>query len=101
MALAPECPALGKFVFTEHSRFEMERRGISEEEVTALLQAPAQSEPQRIGRCAYQERTWDVQASKSYVLRVFVDMDREPPEVVSAYKTSKVEKYWRHHAGNL
>jgi len=28
-------------------------------------------------------------------LRVFVDVRREPPEVVTAYWTSKVEKYWR------
>jgi len=26
-------------------------------------------------------------------VRVFVDVDREPPEVVTAYRTSKVEKY--------
>jgi hypothetical protein len=79
----------------------MERRGISEEEVTALLQAPTQSEPQRVGRCTYQDRIPDAETSKPYVLRVFVDVDREPPEVVSAYKTSTVGKYWRHYAGDL
>ena len=29
------------------------------------------------------------------VLRVFVDVDRSPPEAVTVYQTSKVEKYWR------
>jgi len=66
-----------------------------------VLRAPAQSEPQRLGRCVYQERTWDAAASKFYLLRVFVDMDRESPEVVSAYRTSKVAKYWRPHASHL
>jgi len=33
--------------------------------------------------------------SKVYLLRVFVDIDREPPEVVTVYRTSKVRKYWR------
>ena len=28
-----------------------------------------------------------------YLLRVFVDVDRQPPEVVTAYRTSKIEKY--------
>jgi len=29
---------------------------------------------------------------------VFVDIDRQPPEVVTAYRTSKIEKYWRAEA---
>jgi hypothetical protein len=29
------------------------------------------------------------------LLRVFVDVDRDPPEVVTVYRTSKIEKYWR------
>jgi len=33
--------------------------------------------------------------SKVYLLHVFVDIDREPPEVVTVYRTSKVRKYWR------
>lgn len=35
---------------------------------------------------------------KAYVVRAFVDVWRKPPEVVTAYKTSKVEKYWRSDA---
>jgi hypothetical protein len=27
--------------------------------------------------------------------KVFVDIDREPAEVVTAYRTSKIAKYWR------
>jgi len=30
-----------------------------------------------------------------YLVRVFVDVDRSPPEVVTVYRTSKVERYWR------
>jgi len=32
---------------------------------------------------------------KAYVVRVFLDVDREPAEVVTVYRTGKVEKYWR------
>ena len=35
---------------------------------------------------------------KLYLLRVFVDIDREPPEVVTAYRTGKVEKYLKAEA---
>jgi hypothetical protein len=30
-----------------------------------------------------------------YLVRVFVDIDRTPAEVVTAYRTGKVFKYWR------
>jgi len=33
--------------------------------------------------------------SKVYLLRVFVDMDREPPKVVTVYRTNKIRKYWK------
>jgi hypothetical protein len=32
---------------------------------------------------------------KIYLLRVFVDMDRRPAEVVTVYRTSNVAKYWK------
>jgi hypothetical protein len=35
---------------------------------------------------------------KTYLVRVFVDVDRRPAEVVTVYRTSKMEKYWRREA---
>jgi hypothetical protein len=32
---------------------------------------------------------------KQYVVRLFVDVDRRPPEVVTAYRSVKIAKYWR------
>jgi hypothetical protein len=32
---------------------------------------------------------------RTYLVRVFVDLDRRPPEVVTAYRTSRIGKYWR------
>ncbi|HYA42756.1 MAG TPA: hypothetical protein VEF34_15740 [Syntrophobacteraceae bacterium] len=28
-------------------------------------------------------------------VRVFVDVDRKPPEVITVYRTGRIEKYWR------
>ena len=36
-----------------------------------------------------------VEGNTEYLLRVFVDIDRTPAEVVTAYRTSKFAKYWR------
>jgi hypothetical protein len=30
-----------------------------------------------------------------YLVRVFVDVERDPPEVVTVYRTSNIAKYWR------
>jgi len=32
---------------------------------------------------------------REYLVRVFIDVDRLPAEVVTAYRTSKIAKYWR------
>jgi hypothetical protein len=32
---------------------------------------------------------------KEYLLRVFVDVDRNPAEVVTVYRKSQVSKYWQ------
>jgi hypothetical protein len=74
---------------------EMARRQISETEVARVLAVPEQSEIVREGRAVYQSQISLRDSSQTYVLRVFVDIDREPPEVVTVYRSSKVQKYWR------
>ncbi len=80
---------------TAHARFEMARRGISESEVTSTLLKPEQAFPVQNKRMVYQSRFYVRSLARIYLLRVFVDIDRKPPEVVTAYRTSKIKKYWR------
>lgn len=89
------CPDLQNYVLTDHARLEMQRRGISEADVVAVLTAPEQREEVRPNRCVYQSRQACGDPPVNYLLRVFVDTDREPPEVVTVYRTSKVQKYRR------
>ena len=83
------------FVFTSHALAEMARREISQEDVRTVLADPEQMEMVREGRAVYQAKLDIGEAPKIYVLRVFVDIDRKPPYVVTVYRTSKIEKYWR------
>jgi len=83
---------------TDHARLEMARRQISAAEVGQVLAAPEQTECVRKGRAVYQARMERGEPPKTYVLRVVVDIDREPSEVVTAYRSSKVQKYWRSDA---
>ena len=89
------CQALQNHVLTDHARLEMQRRGITEADVATVLTAPEQSEEVRPGCCVYQSKMTFDDLSKVYLLRVFVDIDREPPEVVTVYRTSRIQKYWR------
>lgn len=63
-----------------------------------VLRFPEQTELIRKGRAVYQSRFEYGEPPKTFLLRVFVDIDRIFPEVVTVYKTSKVAKYWREEA---
>jgi len=83
------------YVITEHAAVELGRRGLTEEMIGQILADPEQQQDVRPGRIVLQSRvTMDVPA-KEYLMRVFVDVDRKPAEVVTAYRTSKISKYWR------
>ncbi len=81
------------YAVTPHAAFEMERRGIAENIVKDVLNQPEQKLPVRPGREVLQSRI--AIAGKAYLIRVVVDVDRDPAEVVTVYRTSKITKYWR------
>ncbi|MFC1792487.1 DUF4258 domain-containing protein [Planctomycetota bacterium] len=83
------------YLLTTHAQEEMNRRQISPDEVASVLAAPEQIQSVRQGRDVYQSRIEVIKPPQKYLLRVFVDVDRDPPEVVTVYRTSKVTKYWR------
>ena len=66
-----------------------------EETVRAILLAPEQGFEVRPGRVVLQSKVSTGQPGRAFLVRVFVDIDRRPAEVVTAYRTSKIEKYWR------
>lgn len=81
------------YSITPHAAFEMQRRGIEESLVHQVLSSPEQREGVRPGRKVLQSRV--TIGGRLYLVRVFVDVDRNPAEVVTVYRTSKISKYWR------
>lgn len=75
--------------WTNHALMEASRRGITQKEVEAVLLSPGQILAVRPGR-----QVWQSVLPSGYLLRVFVDIDRTPCEIVTVYRTSKREKYW-------
>jgi hypothetical protein len=90
-----EALPITEYRLTAHAQFEMERRQISEAEIARVLSSPEQTEMVRPGRAVFQSRFEFGEPLQTYLLRVFVDVDRRPAEVITAYRTSRVEKYWR------
>jgi hypothetical protein len=86
--------AVRDYVFSPHALREIARRGLSIAAIHAVLRAPQQRMELRPGRAVLQSRIVDVHG-RIFLLRVFVDVARRPAEVVTAYRTSKVAKYWR------
>jgi len=84
------------YTISPHAGFEMHRRGLDETTIRRVLERPEQRETVRPGREVLQSKSEF--KGRIYLVRVFVDVDRVPPEVVTAYRTSKVEKYWRDEA---
>jgi uncharacterized protein (TIGR04141 family) len=67
----------------------------TEDVIRAILAAPEQGFELRPGRKVLQSKISSGQPAKAFLIRVFVDIDRAPAEVVTAYRTSKIGKYWR------
>lgn len=85
---------IAEYCITDHARAEMQRRRISEDIVCSVLAAPEQVFAVREGRMVFQSRVSFGGTERLFLVRVFVDISPRPPEVVTVYRTSKVEKYW-------
>jgi hypothetical protein len=84
---------LGHYVITPHAAFEMRRRHITAAIVRRVVASPEQRHGVRPGRDVLQS-TVDFDG-KTYLVRIFVDVDRTPAEVVTVYRTRRIAKYWR------
>ncbi len=83
------------FKITPHATFELKRRKLDADLILSILQNPQQKFEVRPGRWVYQSQVTDKTTQKTCLVRVFVDVDREIPEIVTAYKTTQISKYWR------
>ncbi len=82
------------FKFSNHALEEMQRRKIPIYLVEAVLKNPQQTlqQDREITICQSQ---LDFGIGKLYLLRVFVNIMVNPAVVVTVYRTSQIQKYWR------
>ena len=89
--LSPE--PMREFIISGHARFEMER--LSDAVVRQALESPEQRFQTLNGRVVLHSRVFLGAPATMYLVRVVVDVDRRPAEVVTVYRTTKLRKYWR------
>ena len=77
---------------TPHAREQIRRRSIAVESVLAVAATPEQVIPVRRGRVAAQSR--ERVAGRSVLLRVIIDLDGPRAAIVTAYRTTRIAKYW-------
>ena len=90
------CDAGGFMTFklSNHATGEMERRSIPWQILETVLYHPQQIVAERGNLKAYQS-VIDFGNGKHFLLRAIVDDTVTPAIVVTVYRTSKIDKYWR------
>jgi hypothetical protein len=83
-----------QFKLSAHAQEEVERRRIPMQLVESVLNNPQQVVPAFRGKTAYQSEL-DFGSGKKYLLRAIVDDSVYPAAVITVYRTSKINKYWR------
>jgi hypothetical protein len=81
------------YVLTPHAVRQAARRRLAHRVLRQVLQRPEARFPQRPGRDIFQSRV--TEGDRTWLVRVVVDVDRDPAEVVTVYRTSSIHRYWR------
>lgn len=79
------------FVYSQHALEQIELRGLTKSILDQVLNAPSSIVKQDDMVAVYQKLV--IETDKIYLYRVFVNLLKNPPLVITAYKTSKTYKY--------
>lgn len=82
-------------VITNHAKFEAQRRQVDLELVSDTARNPQQKVPSQKNRIICQRKYYDKIGGKEMLLRVITEQSGTMIKVISVYRTSKVDKYWR------
>ena len=82
-----------RYRFSSHALDEIERRKIAPAWVEEVLMKPHQIVLEKGTLKAYQSKR-DI-GGKMFLVRVIVDDGMDPAVVVTVYRTTKIEKYWK------
>ncbi|GHT19334.1 hypothetical protein AGMMS49965_22620 [Bacteroidia bacterium] len=82
-----------KFIFSQHAEEQLMRRGINRSLVVAVVENPDEViEDDEQDVVIYQSIIKE--SGQSFLLRVFVNKNKQPIVIVTLYKTTKISKYY-------
>lgn len=81
-------------IITGHGRFEAARRDIPEGLIKSVIESPQQKMFSKKRRIILQNKYYDETEGKEMLLRVIGIESSNEFKVITAYKTSKIDKYW-------
>lgn len=81
---------------SNHAREQMSERGVSEEMVLDIVAFPQQTISQGGDKMIYQSVKFFEADGADFLVRVFVNIIKQPNLVITVYRTSKIEKYWQY-----
>lgn len=82
------------FHLSRHAEGELVLRSIPRHLLDDVLHRPQHIVPEYAGRKAYQSKL-DFGHGRMSLLRAIVDDRVDPAVVVTVYRTSRIDKYWR------
>ena len=77
--------------FSNHALRQMEERSIAKEIILSVIQQPDHKVKQDQSTTIFTKLIDE--AEKRYLYRVFVNTAKKPQLIITAYKTSKIDKY--------
>jgi hypothetical protein len=80
-----------EFFFSKHSLEQIQLRGLSSDVVDDILYFPDSVLHESDEVHVFQKLV--LESDKTYLYRIFVNIGKAPPLVITAYKTSKTVKY--------
>lgn len=82
----------GVLPLSDHAKFEMKRREISDDQVESVFKKPEQKISLENEREIWQNKIRI--NGKEYIIRLVMQL-LPRPKIVTIYKSSKIKKYWR------
>jgi len=82
------------FRVSAHAERQIKRRGLTHEIIFDVLNRSAQIVELDTSKIAYQKIILFQKENKNYLVRVIVNTAIQPNLIITAYKTSKISKYY-------
>ncbi len=83
-----------KIQFSDHALERMNSRGITKDQIEESINKPDEKFHNQVGMIIHKIQI-DHESQEKCLLRVFYKEDEDRIVIISAYKTSKIKKYWK------